>query len=63
LLVGGLGGEDQLNGLSEVPVSGRVISFCEGGPKKKSADKNEVYLVMWSSQLQILLPPGGLFLM
>jgi hypothetical protein len=56
LLVGGLGVEDQRKGLREVPVLGRVISFCGGGPKKKSADKNEVYLVMWSSQLQ--LPPG-----
>jgi hypothetical protein len=62
LLVSGLGVEDQQNGLREVPILGREISFYVGGPEKKSADKNEVYLVTWSSQMRFLLPPG-LFLM
>jgi hypothetical protein len=49
ILVGGLGVEDQQNGLREVPVLLHVTSFCGDGPKGKSTDPKQEHLMNWNT--------------
>jgi hypothetical protein len=51
-LVGGLGVEDEQNGLREGCILLNVISFSGVRPKKKSADQNQEHLVNSEGQIR-----------